>query len=90
MLALVVLLALVDWFALISRCAEHWEMQIAALLLWVLRLPEGQPLGQFWRQYVRLIPPIQQQTSLLLWSQQELEELQVEICRTADTSAGSR
>jgi hypothetical protein len=61
-----------------SAVSKSWEMQVAALLLWALRLPPGSPVGSFWQQYRQLLPAtVQECSSLLVWSQAELNELQV-------------
>ncbi|KAF8071007.1 Beta-carotene ketolase [Scenedesmus sp. PABB004] len=55
-------------------CAE-WELQVAALLVWALRLPRGDALGDFWRDFTALLPRAEQLSLLLLWRQAELAEL---------------
>jgi hypothetical protein len=60
-----------------SSCSRHWEMQLAALLLWAVRQPHDSQLGGFWRRYAaELLPSLNEQAGLLLWSEQELEQLQ--------------
>jgi hypothetical protein len=55
-------------------------MQVAALLLWALRLSPVSPVGSFWQQYRQLLPgSVQECSSLLVWSKDELEELQVRV-----------
>ena len=66
-----------------------WEIRLGALLLWASSSPcsshsdraQGDPwkgLRHFWSEYKsRFIPDSSQQTSLLLWSHEELEEIQV-------------
>lgn len=56
--------------------SQHWELQIAALLLWALWQPAHTTIGGFWQRYAALIPPLCEQSGLLLWSMQELQELQ--------------
>lgn len=61
-----------------SACSQSWEMQVAVLLLWALRQPPESPIGSFWRQYRQLLPAsVHDCTSLLVWSEAELQELQV-------------
>ncbi|KAF6265769.1 hypothetical protein COO60DRAFT_761544 [Scenedesmus sp. NREL 46B-D3] len=60
-----------------SSSSSHWEMQLAELLLWAVRQPQDSQLGGFWRRYTaELIPSLNEQAGLLLWSKRELEQLQ--------------
>eukprot|EP00878_Enallax_costatus_P030739 GHUV01033521.1.p1 GENE.GHUV01033521.1~~GHUV01033521.1.p1 ORF type:complete len:270 (+),score=72.76 GHUV01033521.1:815-1624(+) len=60
-------------------------LQVAALLLWAIRQPGDTAVGEFWRAYASaFLPSAEQQHSLLLWSGQELAELQdPELATTA-------
>jgi hypothetical protein len=63
-----------------SAVRQSWEMQTAVLLLWALRQPPQSRLGGFWQQYRQLLPgSLQDCSSLLVWSDLELQELQVRL-----------
>lgn len=61
-----------------SAVSQSWELQVAVLLLWALRQPPESRIGSFWQQYKPLLPcSVQDCSSLLVWSDPELQELQV-------------
>jgi hypothetical protein len=61
-----------------SAVSQSWEMQVAVLLLWALRQPPQSRVGRFWQQYRPLLPrSVQDCSSLLVWSDRQLQELQV-------------
>jgi hypothetical protein len=61
-----------------SAVSQAWEMQVAVLLLWALRQPPESRVGGFWQQYRPLLPrSVQECSSLLVWTDSQLQELQV-------------
>ncbi len=62
-----------------------WEIQLGGMLAWASQCAAGSGrLGMFWSEYRQgLIPSAEQQMSLLLWSKDELNELQVSGCARA-------
>lgn len=74
-----------------SAVNQSWEMQVAVLLLWALRQPPQSRVGSFWQQYRPLLPRgVQDCSSLLVWSDSQLRELQVGVavlvCQWCSTS----
>lgn len=60
---------------LLSDGALPWEVTVGSLLLWACS--SQRPPTDFYPQYRRLLPDADDQTSLLLFSAQELQQLQV-------------
>lgn len=62
---------------LLTNTNYPWEIAIGTMLLWAVHHPETLT-GGFWSKYSTLLMPrSRQQTSLLFYSKQELQELQV-------------